>query len=424
MTRKEKFYEIKADYLKNRISIEEYAVKDFGMEEYDFKTSNPQRYSSTAGHGKFQYLVDITCGRLFPSMKRKRGEIESLQTGTYHGATILIRAYIEYIEQMYEELEDEEFEDILMQDAFDEVNKSESLYKRSHIEYDGEDKLNLSDMSFMNDVGVKYNGVGILYAMVTNRRSNLNHGAIDKLTWLFVLDSMEQEDYKHLLYRYIDEDGSEYNYGGIEVFRKVFHHPLFDCPFPNVITRVNSFPKRLDGVRERAYKKEADRAKQYVEYRKAPYITRNPFTCGHDLSIALLMYKIYARTLLLTNKWEKHTQAGIANFLGYKSHAQFKAQKQEYETKLRNETWNDFELRYLDDIILSYQTFVDTYVESQNLLQETMENILQNENARNSVGAMYYIQALQRDSFEPLKEEKEETVVNIQFDNKIFETGN
>lgn len=463
---KEFFVEIRNKYYENKLDFKEWMLKDVenGTQKL-FGSDNPtppNRYTAacSGGHGQLSYFVDVLCGDInFFYKKNKKTKDYEMKRQIYVACETLVDNYITFIEASYEFIEENDFmrEDIFTKEEYQQINGEEKLSKRANIDYVGEDKLEMFDVSFSNDIGIHYKTTSFLFNQVGSRKALLNMSCNEKLTWLYVLESLSDRDIEEIMWTteklvhasgdnnvdLVEDDlvdlyfeGLDYdneidyaievtkhiiNDGGREVLKKVFKHPLYSTPYSLNATGVSTFATRLQKDRENVYKKQYAQAKKLIGGNHWQYISNAPYVCGYDFSIALLAYKISHRFMNLKATYpQNHTQSGMCQFMGFKSHAQLKDMVQKMQSKLATEDFSPYEERYKENITESYQLYSDSYLEMQNLIQGNLEDALQNTGARNLHGVIMFIEALEKNSFTDKVEKPEEQRVVIEFNKNDF----
>lgn len=487
MTYREKYNEIKNKLIESgSLTFEEWAARGFNKDQ-SVKTLNAIQYSGQQGHGLFRYYVDILCGVVKPAYKESELHEYAELYQIYNTTKTLVNAYVNYCDDAFEFFEENPdlLENTLSFETYQKENAGANNYllNKFKIDYDEEDKLSFSDLKITNELGISYEGCSFLYATKGNRMV-MNRIANEKILWLLILDTLDKSEIQSIageltLPTKLENDQIAFdlivslsrrgnftvskneaidNYDiNVEdrkfindkkdgnclvleakptkqiisrgIIAKAFKHPLFELSYPLTFQATKNFSKNLERSRKLSYEKQYALAKSsknnYMEGKRASLLHNFPYTCGYDFNLALLAYTIGHRFMTVDELYEtNHTQAGMADFMGFKSLQQLKTYKTFLENKILNETFDYFEERYLEDVKGSYMAYIETFEEMQNLILGSLESALQNYNARNLHGVIFSAQSLERNSFLEKVEEKEENIVTVNFNSNMFDSGN
>lgn len=240
----------------------------------------------------------------------------------------------------------------------------------------------------------------------------------ESVRWLYALNSLNVGQIRNLLY-YKDEDGylTYGNYGGVHMVQKVFRHPLFNIPFPMTPAELTTWHSRLSKHRLKKYSGAQNKYKD-IPLELKYWNSNSPYMCGYDLEYSFLGYMFYYRingAAYKKDSFFKHTQAGIANFCGYASYTTFRKARDLFIDKLSNPLEG-----YESDMQESYQRFLDIFDAFNNVQLGNIEEMLQNDNARNLTGAVFMAQSLERGSYNETIETPQAQVIEIVHSGTIF----
>lgn len=253
----------------------------------------------------------------------------------------------------------------------------------------------------------KYDGHSyVIHTRKLQDRVQILQSADERVIWIYALVNMSRDNIRKLLYTEMeDERGKQYwsmnNHVGIVALRKAFRHPVNNIHYPITPTEAATFPNRLSTYINNKRTKANDELKALVGAPFKDKIRQRPYTCGYDLEYAFTMFMIYYKingARYTKDDYFKVTQAMFSNFIGYRSHTSLKGHAQEYQTFLAGDRQlNLYEEEH--NMLESYALFIEVYEAFKNIIVNNLEQMLQNDGARNLHGAIYLLPVLERGTY-------------------------
>lgn len=258
-------------------------------------------------------------------------------------------------------------------------------------------------------------------------RVKMIRGADERVVWLYALVSMSRSDIRELLYTE-DEDDKGKPYWKMDkkvamvAFRKVFRHPVNNIHYPLTVTDVNAFPGRLTIYKNNKQKYSNEALKAMCGAGVKDKWKQRPYTCGYDLEYAFTLFIIFYKVngaRFVKDDYFRVTQAMFSNFIGYRSHTTFKQHVTEYATILADPSnINAYDEQY--GMLESYSLYIEVYEAFKNIIVNNLEQMLQNDGARNLHGCIFLLPALERGSYNELAVENVPQEIKVTFNPDEF----
>lgn len=340
-----------------------------GQDIYDSPLNDEYRLSEASLYPKPRTIIESFTNTLVNGICGVQGK-SSLQTEAeffqdyIDAAKILFRVYYSFIHSTYDEEEDE--------------YAIPRYYGKSYL------------MTLRKEID----------------KAKMIKGADERVIWIYALLAMSRQDIRDLLYTERQDDkGKDYytldKRAGLYALRKVYRHPVNNIHYPITTTEVSAFPARLAVYKNNKQGQANEALKELAGADIKEKWKQRPYTCGYDLEYAFMLFVVYYKingARYPKDDYFKVTQAMFSNFVGYRSHTTFKTHVMDFAKILADpSSINTYEATY--DMTDSYDLFVEVYEAFKNIIVNNLEQMLQNDGARNLHGAIFLLPALERGTY-------------------------